>query len=109
MNMIAQSAVFPRLLVSSAGVPPWLVRYSVVQVNKDDPAELRSLLERCASTSLNSKLIHHQKDMFSKMVVDAVMSLDPAILPLDMIGIKKVPGGALEVRTGSLELVLHYN
>lgn len=30
------------------------------------------------------------------MVVDAVMSLDD-LMPLDMIGIKKVTGGALEV------------
>lgn len=31
------------------------------------------------------------------MVVDAVMMLDE-LLPLNMIGIKKVPGGALEVK-----------
>lgn len=31
------------------------------------------------------------------MVVDAVMLLDD-LMPLNMIGIKKVPGGALEVR-----------
>jgi hypothetical protein len=31
------------------------------------------------------------------MVVDAVLALDE-LLPLDMIGIKKVAGGALEVR-----------
>ena len=68
-------------------------------MNKEDPAELRSLLEKCAGTSLNSKLIHHQKEMFSNMVVDAVMSLDSTIMPIDMIGIKKVPGGALEVAT----------
>ncbi|XP_063877729.1 T-complex protein 1 subunit eta-like [Scylla paramamosain] len=66
-----------------------------VKINKQDPAELRSILEKCAGTSLNSKLIHQQKDFFAKMVVDAVMSLD-MLLPLDMIGIKKVTGGALE-------------
>ncbi|XP_045121280.1 T-complex protein 1 subunit eta-like [Portunus trituberculatus] len=66
-----------------------------VKINKQDPAELRSILEKCASTSLNSKLIHQQKDFFAKMVVDAVMSLD-ILLPLDMIGIKKVTGGGLE-------------
>lgn len=68
----------------------------VPQINKQDPAELRSILEKCAGTSLNSKLIHQQKDFFAKMVVDAVMSLDD-LMPLDMIGIKKVTGGALEV------------
>ena len=43
-----------------------------------------------------SKLIHQQKDFFSKMAVDAVLSLDD-LLPLNMIGIKQVQGGALEV------------
>lgn len=85
------------VLTSITPLPP--------QVNKDDPSELRSLLERCASTSLNSKLIHQQKDMFAKMVVDAVMSLDTTIMPLDMIGIKKVPGGALEVSLVVLNVV----
>lgn len=45
---------------------------------------------------MSSKLIHQQKDFFSKMVVDAVQLLDE-LLPLNMIGIKKIPGGALEV------------
>lgn len=58
------------------------------------------MLVKCASTSLNSKLIHQQKDMFATMVVDTVMTLDADIMPLDMIGIKKVPGGALEVSKG---------
>lgn len=58
--------------------------------------EQRQLLEKCAATALNSKLIAGQKDFFSKMVVDAVISLDE-LLSLKMIGIKKVQGGALEV------------
>ena len=58
---------------------------------------MRELLVKCASTALNSKLIAGQKGFFSEMVVDAVMSLDE-LLPLKMIGIKKVQGGALEVR-----------
>lgn len=66
-----------------------------VKINKDDPVELRSILVKCAGTSMNSKLIHQQKEFFANMVVDAVMSLD-TLLPLDMIGIKKVPGGSLE-------------
>uniref|UniRef100_A0A8C5N8A7 T-complex protein 1 subunit eta n=1 Tax=Gouania willdenowi TaxID=441366 RepID=A0A8C5N8A7_GOUWI len=67
-----------------------------VSVKKDDKQEQRKLLEKCAATALNSKLIAGQKDFFAKMVVDAVMSLDE-LLPLKMIGIKKVQGGALEV------------
>jgi len=38
-------------------------------------AEKRDLLMKCASTSLNSKIIARQKEFFSKMVVDAVMHL----------------------------------
>lgn len=53
-------------------------------------------MEKCAATALNSKLIAGQKEFFSKMVVDAVMSLDE-LMSLKMIGIKKVQGGALEV------------
>jgi T-complex protein 1 subunit eta len=59
--------------------------------------EQRKLLEKCAMTALSSKLISHQKAFFAKMVVDAVMMLDE-LLQLKMIGIKKVQGGALEVR-----------
>merc|ERR1712106_284765 len=59
-------------------------------------AEYRSLLEKCAATSMSSKLIHQRKDYFSKLVVDAVMMLDEQTLPLNMIGIKKVTGGALD-------------
>ena len=67
------------------------------QPKKDDEKELRELLEKCAATAMSSKLINQQKEFFSKMVVDAVMLLDE-LLPLNMIGIKKVPGGALEVK-----------
>ncbi|XP_028403290.1 T-complex protein 1 subunit eta-like [Dendronephthya gigantea] len=66
-----------------------------VQIKKDDPSEMRSLLEKCAATAMSSKLIANQKEFFSKMVVDAVMLLDE-LLPLNMIGMKKVSGGALE-------------
>ena len=67
-----------------------------LQPKKDDETELRQLLVKCAATAMGSKLINQQKDFFSKMVVDAVLMLDD-LLPLNMIGIKKVPGGALEV------------
>ena len=57
------------------------------------------MLIKCAATALSSKLIARQKDFFSKMVVDAVSLLDE-MLPLNMIGVKKVQGGSLEVRRG---------
>ena len=51
---------------------------------------------KCASTSMSSKLIHHQKPFFSKMVVDAVMSLDQDDLDESLIGMKKIPGGGMQ-------------
>ncbi len=55
----------------------------------------RELLVKCAATAMSSKLIHQQKDFFAQMVVNAVLSLDE-LMPLNMIGIKKVQGGSLE-------------
>jgi len=53
-------------------------------------------LKKCAATALSSKLVAHQKEFFANMVVDAVTMLDE-LLPLNMIGVKKIQGGALEV------------
>jgi len=71
------------------------IKEIAVQIKKDDPKEARELLKRCAATSLSSKLVARQKDFFSDMVVDAVLMLDE-LLPLNMIGIKKVQGGGLK-------------
>ncbi len=45
--------------------------------------EQRALLEKCAQTTLSSKLIARQREFFAKMVVDAVLMLDE-LLPLNM-------------------------
>jgi T-complex protein 1 subunit eta len=45
---------------------------------------------------MSSKLIHSSKPFFSRMVVDAVQTLDPSSLDPSLIGIKKVPGGGME-------------
>lgn len=66
-----------------------------VKINKSNASEFRSLLEKCAATAMSSKLINQQRAFFSKMVVDAVLLLDD-LLPLNMIGIKKIQGGGLE-------------
>ena len=71
------------------------IKEIAVHIKKDDAVEMRGLLEKCAATALSSKLIAGQKEFFSKMVVDAVMLLDE-LLPVNMIGMKKVSGGALE-------------
>lgn len=90
----------PRVIIKSLRKATHLALETIdklaVPLDKTNPTEQRALLEKCAATALSSKLIHQQKDFFSKMVVDAVLSLDE-LLPLNMIGIKKVAGGALEV------------
>ena len=65
--------------------------------NTQSYREWRDLLEKCAATSMSSKLIHSQKDFFKKMVVDAVLSLG-GDMDEKMIGMKTVAGGALQVR-----------
>merc|ERR1719198_506924 len=67
-----------------------------VHLDAKDPAKRRDMLEKSAATSLNSKLVSGHKEFFAKMVVDAVLSLDEAAPNLEMIGMKKVQGGALQ-------------
>jgi T-complex protein 1 subunit eta len=59
--------------------------------------KLRELLEKCAATAMSSKLIHSHEEFFVKMVVDAVLTLDQDDLDEKLIGIKKIPGGAMQV------------
>ncbi|KAH9982782.1 chaperonin Cpn60/TCP-1 family [Lactifluus volemus] len=65
-------------------------------VDRSDPEKFHSLLLKCASTSMSSKLIHSEKPFFSKMVVDAVLSLDQDDLDESLIGVKKIPGGGMQ-------------
>jgi len=94
-----EEGVHPRVIIKSFRRATQLALEKIkelsVGVAKENKAELRELLIKCASTAMSSKLIHQQKDFFSHMVVDAVQTLDD-LLPLNMIGIKKVQGGSLE-------------
>eukprot|EP01138_Halocafeteria_seosinensis_P008940 gb/GECG01009137.1/.p1 GENE.gb/GECG01009137.1/~~gb/GECG01009137.1/.p1 ORF type:complete len:593 (+),score=88.00 gb/GECG01009137.1/:1-1779(+) len=54
----------------------------------------RTLLEKCAKTSLNSKLISRYQDFFAPLVVEAVETLGEE-LDLDLVGVKKIPGGSV--------------
>ena len=72
------------------------VKEVALEIKKDDEAEFRQLLERCAKTAMSSKLISKNSDFFTKMVVDSVLSLDQDDLDEKLIGIKKVPGGGME-------------
>ncbi|KAJ2939558.1 hypothetical protein O0L34_g6390 [Tuta absoluta] len=100
MKPFVEEGVHPRIIVRAVRTAARLavekVHELAVKIEKKSPEEQRDLLQKCASTAMSSKLIHQQKGHFSKMVVDAVLSLDAPLLPLDMIGIKKVSGGALE-------------
>lgn len=71
------------------------IKEIAINVKSNDKNEQRALLEKCARTTLSSKLIARQREFFAKMVVDTVLMLDE-LLPLNMIGIKKVTGGSLE-------------
>ena len=58
-------------------------RYEHEYEHDVSPREQRILLEKCARTTLSSKLIARQREFFAKMVVDAVLILDE-LLPLNM-------------------------
>jgi len=72
------------------------IKEIAVTVSQKSAEDLRETLEKCAATTLSSKLVATHKHFFAKMAVDAVMSLDDKTLPLNMIGIKKVAGGGMQ-------------
>jgi T-complex protein 1 subunit eta len=89
--------------VSSQTIMKGLRRASHLAVNKImeiavDTAEgnQRDTLQKLAATAMSSKLIHRNSDFFTKMVVDAVLSLDQDELNEKLIGVKKITGGALQ-------------
>lgn len=62
---------------------------------EETAAARRALLEKCAKTSLNSKLISRYQDFFAPMIVDAVEAVSDSGLDLSLIGVKKVAGGSV--------------
>jgi len=91
-----EEGVHPRVVVrgfrKAANMAVSRVKDLAVSIPED---ERRSQLVKCAATAMSSKLINQQRDLFSNMVVDAVSLLDE-LMPLNMIGIKKVQGGSLQ-------------
>lgn len=88
--------------VSSQVIIKGLRRASTMAVNKikeiavrTDEANRRETLGKLAATAMTSKLIKRNTEFFTKMVVDAVLSLDQDDLNERLIGIKKIPGGSL--------------
>lgn len=99
VKMFVEDNVHPQVIIRAYRKATQLaldkIKEIAVTVPKEDVEEHRSLLRKCAATTLSSKLVASQKDFFANMVVEAVSCLDD-LMPLDMIGIKKVHGGALE-------------
>lgn len=99
LKPFVEEGVHPRIIIKAIRKALSLciekINEMAVKIERSDKVEHRALLEKCAATAMSSKLIHQQKGFFSKMVVDAVLKLDD-LMPLNMIGIKKVTGGALE-------------
>ncbi|KAF1352105.1 chaperonin Cpn60/TCP-1 family [Delphinella strobiligena] len=89
--------------VSSQTIIKALRRASAMAVNKvkeiavsTQEGNQRETLRKLAATSMSSKLIHRNADFFTKMVVDAVLSLDQDDLNNKLIGVKKITGGSLQ-------------
>lgn len=99
-KQFVEEGVHPQVIVKSLRLGTRMAIDKIKEIsvkisNQHDKSEQRSLLIKCAATTLSSKLVAHSKEFFANMVVEAVMMLDE-LLPLNMIGIKKVQGGALE-------------
>merc|ERR1719483_884758 len=93
-----EDGVHPRIIIAGyrkacAVVLEKLKELAIDWSDKTDD-ELTEMLENCAMTAMNSKLIAGYKEFFGPLVVNAVRSLDDD-LNLNMIGIAKVPGGSV--------------
>lgn len=65
------------------------VKELAVSIEGKSLEEKKSLLAKCAATTLSSKLIGGEKEFFASMVVDAVLAIGDDDR-LNLIGIKKV-------------------
>jgi len=70
------------------------LKHLAVDMSETNEEKFQNMLERCAATALNSKLISGKRMFFARMAVEAVLSLYKE-QNVDHIGIKKVPGGSM--------------
>jgi T-complex protein 1 subunit eta len=98
MKRYIEDGVHPQLIIRAIRKASKLAveRIEQLAAKIGDSTDKKETLTKCAATAMSSKLVAANKEFFSEMVVSAVMSIEQDILPLEMIGIKKVPGGALE-------------
>ncbi|KAK6915823.1 Chaperonin Cpn60/GroEL/TCP-1 family [Dillenia turbinata] len=91
-----EEGVHPQNLIRSYRTASYLaiekIKELAVSIEGKSLEEKKSLLARCAATTLSSKLIGGEKEFFAEMVVDAVIAIGDEDR-LNMIGIKKVQGG----------------
>ncbi|KAK1390901.1 CCT-eta [Heracleum sosnowskyi] len=93
-----EDGVHPQNLIRSYRTASYLaiekIKELAVSIEGKSLEEKRSLLAKCAATTLSSKLIGGEKEFFASMVVDSVLAIGNDDR-LNMIGIKKVPGGTM--------------
>ncbi|KAJ0980223.1 hypothetical protein J5N97_008478 [Dioscorea zingiberensis] len=94
-----EDGVHPQNLIEVTGLQAiWLaiekIKELAVSIEGKSLEEKKTLLAKCAATTLSSKLIGGEKEFFASMVVDAVMAIGIDDR-LNLIGIKKVPGGTM--------------
>ncbi|KAL5213061.1 hypothetical protein ABZP36_023908 [Zizania latifolia] len=70
------------------------VKELAVSIEGKSLEEKKSLLAKCAATTLSSKLIGGEKEFFASIVVDVVLAIGDDD-KLNLTGIKKVPGGTM--------------
>ena len=91
-----EDGLHPRIIIRGLRDSCSLAIAKIKELAVTQEGELfRQLLERCAGTALNSKLIARQKHIFAPMVVDAVLMLDQDLCDIKLVGIKKVTGGSV--------------
>jgi T-complex protein 1 subunit eta len=96
MKEFVQDGLHPRIIIRGIRESCTIALKTIEELAiTQEEEKFRHLLEKCAGTALNSKLIARQKHLFAPMVVDAVMLLDPTLCDLKLIGIKKVTGGSV--------------
>ncbi|KAH8971343.1 hypothetical protein BDL97_02G135300 [Sphagnum fallax] len=93
-----EDGVHPQLIIRAFRIAANLlvkkVRELAMSIEGKSLEEKKTLLEKCAATTLSSKLVGGEKEYFAKMVVDAVTTLGEDSR-LSMIGMKKVQGGTM--------------
>eukprot|EP01006_Ploeotia_vitrea_P030296 TRINITY_DN62753_c1_g1_i1.p1 TRINITY_DN62753_c1_g1~~TRINITY_DN62753_c1_g1_i1.p1 ORF type:complete len:587 (+),score=53.99 TRINITY_DN62753_c1_g1_i1:42-1802(+) len=96
VKTFVDDGLHPRLIIKGLRDSCNLVLSEINKIAvKQEGDAFRQLLEKCAGTALNSKLIARQKHLFAPMVVDAVLLLDPSLCDIKLVGIKKVTGGSV--------------